>query len=126
MKLLIPTTILFCLSCTSENEQYINQQEEVETESICVSAQQHISTCLSVQETSLGECNEDAAETLLSMSCEDLESADIEQKSDGSSWLDRLHCKIGVLHFCPVEMCEEEKVEGQEEGEDSGKTKKII
>ena len=111
MKNLNVLVILFCLSCTAKNEQYI-QQENITSEDICISAQQHISSCLNIQETSLGECNEDAAETLLSMSCEDLEFANNEQKSDGDSWLDRLHCKIGVLHFCPVKMCEEEKVKG--------------
>ena len=112
MKNLITFAFMFCLSCTARNEQYINQQEEIQTESACVSAQQHISSCLNIQETFSNECDEDAAETLLAMSCEDLEYANIGQKSDGSSWLDRLHCKVGVLHFCPVGICEEEKVEG--------------
>ena len=112
MKILISITILFILSCKSENKIHSNHQEESLTESICISAQKHITDCLNVQATALGECNEDAAKSLLSMSCEDLEFANVDQKSDGSSWLDKLHCKIGVLHFCPVEMCEEEIVEG--------------
>ena len=113
---------LFC-SCTAEIDSLgpslsttsASEQEEERSDLSCESAQRHISECLGVDETPRGACDSEAAEALLSMSCEELMRADEEQKIDGTSWLDKLHCRIGVLHFCPVPLCEAEPAPGLSE-----------
>ena len=74
----------------------------------CVLAQRHVNECLGRNDdVPLGECDQEAADELFSMSCQELHVAVEDQKEDGTSWLDRLHCRIGVLHFCPVPECKE-------------------
>lgn len=103
-------------SCAMENETLMSpaSYQADQSRSLddisnpCVAAQQHVNQCLGNNETPLGSCDQEAAEVLFSMSCQELRQAEEDQKADGTSWLDRLHCRIGVLHFCPVPECEEE------------------
>ena len=55
----------------------------------------------------IGDCDIDAAEEVLDMSCDEILGAAEDMKEDGISLLDRLHCKIGVLHFCEEKICKE-------------------
>lgn len=112
---LLTCIVFFNLSC-SENDN-IEKKEPLHTrevrvvEDVCKLAQQHISECLSIEETPLGDCDENSASELLLMSCDEIQEGMIEQKEDGTSWLDKLHCNIGVLHFCSVNICEEESLQ---------------
>ena len=85
-----------------------DESDPVESDdTICQLAQQHVSQCLGIEEVPLATCDQEAAETLFTMTCQELQYAEQQQKEDGDSWLDRLHCRIGVLHFCTVPACEE-------------------
>ena len=112
LKKILIFSLLFNLSCAKqEDNKDIEPRHTIETQvikDICELAQDHISNCLSIEETPRGECDENSANELLLMSCEEIQVGMIEQKEDGSSWLDKLHCNIGVLHFCEVSLCEEE------------------
>jgi len=108
--------LIFLLCCNQEVEHEYKHREinDVKTETICETARTHINECLSLESTMSVDCDENAAESIISMTCQELLSAEEDQKSDGSSWLDKLHCKIGVLHFCEVSICEEEVEEASE------------
>ena len=112
LKKILICILLLNLSCAekevSKRIRPRHTREVSVVKDICELAQEHISDCLNITETPLGECDTNSANELLLMSCEEIQSGMIEQKEDGSSWLDKLHCNIGVLHFCEVSLCKEE------------------
>jgi len=106
LNLVLVLLFLFISSC--EEKIIKNRSEVIYIEDICSTAQSHISDCTDLKEDSLsGECDNEAAEIILNTSCQDLNRAIENKKSDGDTWLDKMHCRIGVLHFCHVPVCEE-------------------
>ncbi len=90
--------------CSDENRE----KASVVDRSLCKEAENHLSVCLNESVMTIGDCNEEVAASVLNMSCEDLLVASEDLKEDGVSLLDRLHCNLGVLHFCQVAECKEE------------------
>ena len=101
--------LLFLLGCNKEVERKYKHRDvsEVKTETNCDAARIHINECLNIESTISSECDEIAAETILNMTCQELTEAEEDQKIDGDHWLDRMHCRIGVLHFCKTPICED-------------------
>ena len=102
-------------ACMEEDEMAVNSTTQAtpkhtadESNSPCVLAQKHVNECLDFNESLVSTCDEEVAQQLLEMDCQDLQAAAEDRKADGTSWLDRLHCRMGVLHFCAVPACEEE------------------
>jgi len=109
MNKIIIFALVAVISCDNKD---IDEKKEIVIidDSICKRAQDHIKDCLDLEAEISGECDEKAAESILEMSCENLEISSEDIKSDGYSWLDKMHCRIGVLHFCKVPVCEEVEV----------------
>lgn len=101
-------SIVFITSFVSCEERITKSKSEIVLiEDICETAKRHINDCTSLKEDSLsGECDNDAAEIILNTSCQDLNNVIENKKSDHDPWLDKMHCKIGVLHFCHIPICE--------------------
>ena len=104
MRLLSFVFMFVMLSCKSIPDRVNNIVDE---SSICIEAEGYLSSCIGAESMVSGDCDVEAAEEVLSMSCDEILGASEDIKEDGVSLLDRLHCKIGVLHFCEEKICEE-------------------
>ena len=108
MRLLSFVFVFMLLSCESVLEKNVERDDdEVAEASICTEAVGHLSSCMGIESMATGNCDLYAAEEVLGMSCDEILDAAEDMKEDGVSLLDRLHCKIGVLHFCEEKTCEE-------------------
>lgn len=101
--------LLFLLiSCESESISKTKDLEEEKDVDLCVEAELYLSSCAEIDLMTVGDCNVDVAKDILNMSCKEISDASEDLKGDGVSLLDTLHCKLGVLHFCEVPVCNEE------------------
>ncbi len=95
------------LSCESVSEEIERTGGAFNELNICIEAERYLASCMGIESMAVGDCNIPAAEEVLNMSCDEISRAAEDLKEDGISLLDRLHCKIGVLHFCEEKICEE-------------------
>lgn len=103
--------LMFFLLMSCESETLVSEQKVLDSSAskdLCIEAEEHLSECTGVDLMTVGDCNPEIAKEILDMSCKDISLAAEDLKEDGTSLLDRLHCKLGVLHFCEVPVCEEE------------------
>ena len=107
MRLLNFLFVFVLLSCERAPEEIDRDDDIANESSVCVEAEDHLSSCMGIESMMIGDCDKDAAGEVLDMSCDEILLSAEDVKGDGASLLDRLHCKIGVLHFCEEKICEE-------------------
>lgn len=104
---LIVIVVLVTVGCEAPHLEGKLDVSEVSEVSLCIEAAEHVRQCLGMEVAPQDSCDEGHAEAILGQTCEDMNRMASNPKADGG-WFSWMHCKLGVLHFCEVPVCEED------------------